>query len=327
MWQENFEMARVGEELGFDSCVTAEHHFLPDAYNPSPLVSLTAIASKTSRIKVGTTILQLPFHHPLNVAQDAAMLDILSNGRLILGVGPSGVRAEFEAYGLNVKHQSSLIEEGIEVIRRAWTEDKFSFYGRHFKIRNLTVTPKPLQKPHPPIWYGAESAEGCKRAGRLGLPWVTAMMSSLETLKKWAEVYRATAQARGHKPEIILWRTVWACKTRKEVEGFEKRFLDYVREDRWYYFKSFPGRVWGGELEPWVAEVKSESDFTDERLKPELIIGTPEEVVEQIERYRKELNFNYLLLQSRLAKGPTLQETVEFLRLFAREVMPHFKET
>ncbi|MFQ5762611.1 MAG: LLM class flavin-dependent oxidoreductase, partial [Candidatus Bathyarchaeia archaeon] len=174
VWEENFALAKIGEELGFDACFTAQHHFIPDGYNPSPLVTLAAIGAKTSRLKLGAAIFQLPLYHPLQVAEDAAMLDVVSGGRLILGVGLSAVEREFKAFGHDIRQQGSMMDEGIEIILRAWTEDGFSFHGRHYKMSNVTLRPKPLQKPHPPVWVGGMSKGGVSRAARFGLPWVTA---------------------------------------------------------------------------------------------------------------------------------------------------------
>ena len=122
-------MAKLCEEVGFDSCFTAEHHGIIDGYNPSPLITCAFIAGQTTRLKVGTGVFLLPFYHPLHVAEDGAMLDVLSNGRLILGLGISNAEREFIRHGLKIKNQVSIFEEGIEILQRAWTEDVFSFYG------------------------------------------------------------------------------------------------------------------------------------------------------------------------------------------------------
>ena len=328
MWEENLEMAKVGEELGFTSCYTPEHHGTYDGYNPSPFVTLSAVAAVTNKIRVGTGVHLLPLYHSLHVAEDTAMLDVLSHGRLDLGVGISNVEREFRAFGLNIKHQASLFDEGIEVLLRAWTEEKFSFYGRHYRISEWNIRPKPVQKPHPPLLVGAISEPGVRRAGRFGLPWLAADVNEMATLKKWAQTYEEICHARGKRPEIVLMRDMWVVQDKKNLDEVEKLWWPCVADDRWYYFSYFPGRGWGGgahHVESWLANVKKKEDFTFERSRPLLVCGTPDEVIEDIEKYRKELKVENMLFRIRFGAGPPLKKTIECLQTFSKTVIPYYE--
>src|SRR5688500_12889307 len=141
------------EAVGFDSVWLGEHHDHSLLY-PSPLLGLAAIASRTRRIGLGTAVLLLPLHHPLTVAEEGAMVDVLSGGRLILGVGAGYAPEEFAAFGVSIRERGSRMDEAAALIQRLWTEEKVTHEGRHYRIGGATVTPRPVQRPRPPIWFG-----------------------------------------------------------------------------------------------------------------------------------------------------------------------------
>ncbi len=142
--------AQQAERAGFDSFFLTEHHQEPSGYLPSPLPLAAALAARTSTIRLGTGIAILPLYHPTRLAEDCAVIDIISKGRLILGVGQGYQEGDFAAFGLKVSDRVSLFEESIEILRRAWTEEKVYFVGKRYTLQNVMVTPKPVQKP--PRW-------------------------------------------------------------------------------------------------------------------------------------------------------------------------------
>src|SRR5689334_16066657 len=179
-WHEILEAALVAEQAGFHGIFLPEHHFMPSGFCSSPLTALTAIAARTRTLHLGTSVLLLPCYHPLKLAEDAAHLDLFSDGRLILGLGMGAAQHESATFGVSREHLVSRYEESFEVLRRAWTHDEFSFTGRHFQFSGVRVTPRPLQQPHPPLWMGGMSAPGARRAARFGLPWMTSLMPTLD---------------------------------------------------------------------------------------------------------------------------------------------------
>ena len=140
---------------------------MPDGYLPAPQV-LLGQSPRAPTDSPGTSILQLPEWHPINIAEAWSVLDNISNGRTILGVGLGLVEPEFRLFGRNVKDAAQLFSEQIEIIRRAWMQDSFTFEGKFYQFENVSITPRVVQKPHPPIWIGAMSEPALKRAGRLG---------------------------------------------------------------------------------------------------------------------------------------------------------------
>jgi alkanesulfonate monooxygenase SsuD/methylene tetrahydromethanopterin reductase-like flavin-dependent oxidoreductase (luciferase family) len=141
--------ATRAEELGFDSVWLAEHHGVRDHYWPSPLQVLTALAPRTSRITLGTNVVVFPFYHPVRLAEEAAWLDALSGGRLVLGVAIGYRPDEFALYGAPLEKRGARLEEGLALVKALWTGDRVTFRGKHFAVENARIEPKPLQRPHP----------------------------------------------------------------------------------------------------------------------------------------------------------------------------------
>ncbi len=153
------------EALGFDSVWLTEHHFCDDGYTPSPLVLAAAIGARTERLRLGTNLMILPLHDPVRVAEDAATLSLLTGGRFDLGVAIGYREDEFEAFGRSIRHRPSLIEEGVEVIRRAWRGEPLGFHGKRFDYGDVRVMPTP---EHPPgIYMGAMSEPAMERTVRI----------------------------------------------------------------------------------------------------------------------------------------------------------------
>ncbi len=144
VYSEMLEQVQAAEELGFDSVWMSEHHGAADGYCPSTLVAAGAAAARTQRITIGIRLLLLPLHHPVRVAEDAAVVDNLSNGRFILGMAVGYVPPEYGMFGVNRRHRPSLMDEGIDIIRRCWTEERFDYEGKRFNLKNVSVVPKPI---------------------------------------------------------------------------------------------------------------------------------------------------------------------------------------
>jgi probable F420-dependent oxidoreductase len=172
-YRETLDLVRLAEALGFDSAWVSEHHGSSDGYLPSLLPMLAAFAAVTDRIGLGTAIVLTPFHDPLRLAEDAAVVDQLSGGRLQLGLGVGWREEEFRMFGVPIAERVRRTTEAIEVMRRAWTGDRFSFEGRSFRYDRVKVTPPPARPGGPPIWLGGYAEAAVRRAGRLGDGYIT----------------------------------------------------------------------------------------------------------------------------------------------------------
>src|SRR5205823_2225159 len=162
------------EELGFDEVWFTEHHFIDYGLSVDPATLLSAAASRTRRIRVGLAAAILPFHHPLRLAEQMALVDIIADGRLDVGVGRGNRPAEFAGYRVPQEESRDRFDETVEVMRRAWTEERFSFHGRFFDFDDVRVIPKPVQRPHPPLYQVCVTRTGSRAprcaAGRCSTP-------------------------------------------------------------------------------------------------------------------------------------------------------------
>jgi len=165
LYAQALEQIVEAERLGFDSIWITEHHFCDDGYTPSPLVMAGAIGSRTHRMRIGTNLMILPLHNPVRIAEDAATLSLLTGGRFDLGVGIGYRELEFNEFGRLLKQRPSLIEEGMEIIRRAWAGEVVDFDGKRFKVGNVRITPPPEHKPN--LYLGGMVEPAIDRAARI----------------------------------------------------------------------------------------------------------------------------------------------------------------
>lgn len=320
LYREQIEQIVLAEELGYDTIWLTEHHFDDDGWSPSLLPLAAGIATRTSRIRIGTFILILPFQNALRVAEDAATVDILSNGRLDLGVGKGYRVKEFRGFGILREQREARLEEDLEVIRQAWTQERFSFDGQFYHLTDVSLSPRPVQKPHPPIWVGARGKKAVERAARLGFH----LMGTSEAEQQ--HFYDQALQRYGRNAEdffVAQLRWVYLADSRDKA-------WDEVGEHLHYLFSTaFPLLKEAGDLRADRAMREPPSLQDLRKIDPTIpggapIIGTPEDCLRAIERYRQETRVTHLALGMHLP-GLAPVKIRQSMTRFAREVMPYFK--
>jgi alkanesulfonate monooxygenase SsuD/methylene tetrahydromethanopterin reductase-like flavin-dependent oxidoreductase (luciferase family) len=167
-WEDRLWLFGEAEEMGFDSLLVQEHFCTSDGYAPSVPIFLALLAERTKTARIGSYTYVLPLHNPVQLAQETAVLDHLSDGRLDVTVGGGHRALEYRVLGISPKERPSRMEEGLEVLKRAWTQRPFSYKGRYYDLEDITVTPAPQQRPHPPLWVAATAPPAAERAGRHG---------------------------------------------------------------------------------------------------------------------------------------------------------------
>ncbi|MCP5200008.1 MAG: LLM class flavin-dependent oxidoreductase [Gammaproteobacteria bacterium] len=306
------------ETLGFDHVWLTEHHFTEDAYNPASLSTAAAVAALTSRIRIGTFVMLMPFIHPVRAAEDVVLADILSNGRFDLGVGQGYTHEEFNAFCVDRRERAPRLEEGVELMRRLFTEDDVSFDGRFTRVSHMTLAPKAVQQPHPPLWIGARGPKAIRRAARLGAHLMTTLGPDP------APLYLETLRELGRNPDdfrIAQLRMVYCADS-------EDQAWDDVAEHLFHVFGYYE-RVLGeaadveGDDQPLpfrrAGEIRG-SAFADAAL----MIGTPDQVAAKLERFRAEYACTDFILSTHFA-GLDPAKSGRSNALFAREVMPRFR--
>jgi probable F420-dependent oxidoreductase len=305
--------AQLAEQVGFEAILVGEHHQHRDGFLPSPLIVSTAVAARTQRIRIGTGILLLPLYHPVHVAEDAATLDIISKGRLILGVGMGYQAGDFSAFGVPLSQRVSRLEEGIEVIRGCWTHERFSYEGRRFRLHDVAVYPKPVQRPHPPIWVGAMTDESIRRAALYGDAWLTGITQPIQNILRHTQVYGTSARELRRPARIILMRDAWVAETRQQAAA---EYGPEVLAAYKYYWKSDSVSF---------RDKRSEAEFTLEKTAGDrIILGSPEEVVDQLQRWQEATNAEMIIFRLRQAHsgGPPHDKILRAIRLFGEKVIP-----
>ena len=306
--------AQLAEEAGFDSCFFGEHHQDRDGFLPSPLIVATAVAASTRTLNVGTSVILLPLHHPVHLAEDVTTLDIVSKGRIILGVGLGYQPADFQAFGVPMSERVGRFEESLEIMRRSWSGEEFSFHGTHFDLDALHVRPAPYSPGGPPLWIGASTVPGARRAGRLADGFVAGPSTDLIGTQRLLDAYRQAALDSGREPRVVLMRDAWVASSRAEAEQV---YGPEVVAAYKYYWRN-------GLAE--FRSIQSESDITLERVANDrLVLGNPEECAAAFRHWSEETGADYFLLRLRHAHsgGPPHQRIMNAITLFGDGVIPY----
>jgi alkanesulfonate monooxygenase SsuD/methylene tetrahydromethanopterin reductase-like flavin-dependent oxidoreductase (luciferase family) len=322
------EQIEYAEELGYDSIWLTEHHF-SEYGRPSVPVLAGQAAARTKRIRIGTAIVVLPFHHPIQVAEDWATIDQISNGRVEFGIGRGNQPAEFKGLNVPMDEARERSTEALEIIRQAWTQDSFSYDGKFWQIPEVSVLPKPVQKPHPPIWQAAVSAYTVKMVieqqinGLIG-PY----LCPFEVLKEeFFDVWHDGIQAAG-RPDLQMCHNefVWVGESDAQVKAdIEEHVMWYVRT---------AAKLWGERIKEKSAKQfanfsevleRFEQISFDEIYNDLGIFGTPEKVSEKVRWMRDEGRVDHLM-NFMWFGGVDQEKSLRNMELFAKEVMPQFQD-
>jgi len=234
---------------------------------------------------------------------------------MILSVGVGYQEADFSAFGIPIKERARRTEEGVEIIRKCWSDERFSYRGKHYQLDQLFIAPKPVQKPGPPIWMVAWSDVGLKRTARLADGWITDPCQSLGVIERLADEYRGEATKQGRKPFIALMRDVWVADS-WETARRESGPMMYTH--RFYY------RNKAYIEDEMLRSVRSEEEWTfDLAAKDRLIAGSPEDCREQLARWNERVNPDYLIVHMRYPGGPEHWRVVKGIQDFVNEILPH----
>jgi probable F420-dependent oxidoreductase len=325
-FRETFELALIAEEAGFDTATIGHHHFLPGNL-ADPLTFLAAVAARTSTLRVGTGIFQLPIHNPVRVAEQVATIDQISGGRVSLGVGLGWWPLEYEVQGSVFRERGARMEEALQILRLVWTEEQTAFAGRFWSFPELTVHPRPVQRPHPPLWVAGVAGAAVERAARLGDAWLWGPVQSLAAGHACLDGYRAACSALDKPADFVLRRYAWVGADDEQVRtqvlpGYVDGLMVHWRES----VEADEERALFERMD--AGEYVSPEEIADDRL----LWGGPERVIAQIERYRTETGCDHvhaafgagLPADTGQASLGIFDEIAEMIRLFGAAVIPAF---
>jgi alkanesulfonate monooxygenase SsuD/methylene tetrahydromethanopterin reductase-like flavin-dependent oxidoreductase (luciferase family) len=299
------------ERLGFYGVYLVEHHFTGFGQVSASLSVLSHLAAKTSTMRLGTAVVVVPWHNPLLLAEQAATIDVLSGGRLDLGVGRGYRDYEFKGFGITPEEAAERFDETMTVLRAAWSaEDRFSHHGTFWDFEDVVIEPSPVQRPHPPLWLGAGSPPSIERAAREGFRLFLDQVGSFELTAERVATYRAAKEAAGleYSPsDVAVTRALRIARSAEERDRQIERQVATLT----VLADSSAAPVEGGPSHPFY----SAPDERREAAEAGAIVGTPDECIERL-RTLEAGGVEQVLFSG---------ASVEDLRYFAAEVMPAFQ--
>ena len=306
------EQAKLADKLGFASITKTSHYSTHPLQALQQLPVLARLAAEAPNLRLNAGIILVSLHKPLDLAEQLATIDVISGGRLIFGAGLGYREVEFKAFGTTPRDRGARLEENLIAIRRLWTEETVDMVGSHFTLEGASCALKPLQKPHPPIWIGANADVAIRRAARLGDCWYVNPHNRLDVIERQVDVYRAALDEAG-KPfpdEFPMRREVFVARTREEAFRLCRPYLQAKYESY---------RDWGQDKE--MPEDDGFATAFDELAGDRFLVGSPEEVVEQMVGLGRRLGVNHLVMS---IQWPGMPQglALETMQLLAEEVFP-----
>lgn len=329
-FDEAFALAETAEIEGFDGVWFAERHFAPPSgtapipsVSATPLVWATAIAARTSRLRVGTAVLILPLGHPVRMAEEAATLDNICQGRLDLGIGRSSFPRSYEGYDVPYAESRERFEEFLTVMRLAFTEERFSYAGKYHTFRDVCMIPKPYQTPYPPMRAAVTSRDTYGYMGRLGLPIFASLGAALASdIIEALQDYRAAWRDAGHagNGDVILRLPIYvAASMDAACAEPEASAMHHYMRLRQAFLRSTSGAE--GDTRSTRAARLATLSYEDV-VRERVVFGTPQRVREQLQTLCESVGLSGLIMEANVGGRIPPDRVLQSMRLFAQEVMP-----
>ena len=329
-FEESFAQVDMAEDLGLDAVWLAESHFNPTrAVMSSPLIVASAIAARTKRLKVGTAVHVLPLGNPLRIAEQAATLDQVSQGRFQFGVGRSGLPGAYEGYGISYAESRERFYEYLEIIVKAWTNERFSYEGKYHSYDDVCLVPKPYQSPHPPIRIAATTSDTFPLMGKMGYPvFIGVRGLGMSQVAEQVDSYKQAWEEAGHQGsiDVSLRVPVYIAETKeKALSEPEQSFMKQFRR----LGTQLAGSVTSAGADP--REQRAErgeqlAALTWENVQQEkVVVGTPDMVIEQLQNMKETLSLSGIVAELNAGEGIPRENIERSLRLLCEKVIPAFK--
>ena len=313
-FREAVEQARLAKQAGFDGLAAGHHYLSPPFQSLQSLPLLARLAGEAPGMDLLLSVLLLAMLNPVQVAEEMASLDIMSEGKVVFGVGIGYRDVEYEAFGITSRERVPRMLEALDLIKLLWTEDNVTFHGKHFRVTNATCTIRPVQKPLPPIWIAANADPAVLRTARLGYSWFVNPHAPLPTIERqWERYKQALAEAdQPMPPARPICLECHVAPTHEEAVDIARPYLEakYAAYAEWGQDKVLPGH----------------ENFRvgfDELARDRFILGTPDDVIAEIERRVECLESNYLIFRMGWP-GMESAKIMRVIEMMGQKVLPHF---
>ncbi len=310
--REDLETARQAEALGYDSIVKGSHYSSHPFQSVQQFPFLAQVAALCPKLRIVAGVVLLPLHKPLDLAEQLASLDIMSDGKLVFGAGVGYREVEFQAFGTTTKQSGPRFEECLDAVKRLWTEEFVSQQGTHYTLDRANCSVKPLQQPMPPIWIGANADVGIRRAARMADCWYINPHNKLATIERQMGIYQRALDAagKGLPAEFPIMREVFVASSRAEAIRLARPALEV---------KYAAYRAWGQD-KVMPADDNFDMDF-DSLIDDRFLFGSPAEVTEQILTLKRRFGVTYVVFGAHWP-GMSLAQSLEQMHRLAEEVIP-----
>ena len=331
LYNEHMSMGDLAEPLGFDSLFALEHHFTGYSMSPAPLQLLSYYAGRTSRITLGTCVIVLPWHDPIRVAEQIALLDIMSGGRTLMGFGRGAATVEYEGFRIPMDEARGRFVESAQLVMKALSNETFDWQGEFYQIPKMSIRPRPISHPERRFYASSVSPESAEIMARLGFGMLVVMQNEWAKAAEDIHRYREITRSVGHTPRPPIVLTNVACApTREEALGWARKYLGEKWDsiDNHYHFSdghlaNVKGYESYGKLAKTYTKMKEESfrsKATDFYVSIQ-IAGTPDDCIQQVAELRRLTGMDHLVTEFSFGSMPHHLAELN-MRLVADKVMP-----
>ncbi len=327
-YRDTIEQCVYAEALGFESVWPVEQHFNPNLSSiPAPLLLLSAVAERTTTLRLGIAVILLSLSHPVRVAEEIATLDVISNGRVEFGIGRGSIPTHFSGFGLKQAESRERMLEGLDFIRHIWTNERCSYQGKFWQVENISVIPKPVQQPHPPIRLAANSLESFELFGRMGEPiFVAAQVNPFRKIREFLPHYRQARQAAGHPDnggeDVTLLLPLYVGESheqmRQDLEPSIRHFLAQVAS-----IYAMAGPVLEGRIKEVMERVRTMT--YDQMRNAMAVFETPDACIERLKGFQEEFGMGRVICWFNPGGMVPHEKVMRSMELFAKKVMPAFR--
>ena len=328
IFKDSMELIDAAEESGSEGVWLAEYHFDPGrSVLSAPVTVAGAVAARTKKVKIGLAVHVLPLRNPVQIAEEIATLDHLSDGRLDFGIGRAAFPRIYQGYGFNYAESRDRFDECLEIILKAWTTERFSFSGKFYEYDDLCVVPKPLQKPHPPIRIGATSADTFELVGRMGYPIFInpSRVATLLDLKPLVAEFHSARKKAGHTGtvDVGLRVPVYVAETKEKAysEPKESTMFQMQRLINVVTQSIGDAGITAGDDRAAQAERLKAMSYEDV-LANTVVYGTPESVVDRLQQLQEELGLTQVIYEVNFGCSVSLEHQIKAVQLINEKVAP-----
>ncbi len=312
------EQARVADTVGFELVTMGQHYNIPGYQRLHQIPLLARLSAEIKGCAIGTATTLLGLQHPVSIAKELATLDVINEGKSFFSFGLGYRQQELDAFGITRRQRFQRFVEGVEIVKRLWVDDDVSFSGKEYILKNVTIEPKPLQKPRPPIYIAANGDRGVCRAARIGDGWLIGPHSATEELDRQVNLFRRAWREAGKPPEaavLVMVRECFVAPTRDEAVEKARPYLEKLYRD--IYIK------WGQD-EAMSNPEELRWNF-DKLARHRFVLGSPEDCLREIEHYRETLGITLMLVRFDWTPGLPQEDILSSIEMFGREVISNYK--